>query len=238
MNNECEERVVAVIEPQKFTGEDELATQVTDIEVKAEGLVVANDVQYQEAGDFGVLLKQKMAEVTEFFAPMKKSAHEAHKQICDKEKQMLAPLKNAENALKKAMGAYVMKKEQERIAAEEAARKLAQEEADRKLNEAITAEAEGDDIAAQFAMLEAEIADRASRTVVIDDDSPKAKGVSYQKDWEIIMHDPERVPVSVNGVVIRPVDLGAVMKLIRASKGTIKIPGVVYKETAKMTFRR
>lgn len=236
--NSCEEKVVAVVEPLTSAGEDELAVEVTDIEVRAEGLVVTDDQQYTEAGEFGVLLKQKMAEVTAFFAPMKKAAHDAHKQVCDREKQMLTPLKNAESILKKSMGAYALKKEQERRAAEEAARRLAQEEADRKLEAAITAEQSGDANAVRAAMIDAEIADSASRMVTVEPDTPKAKGVSVQKDWEITGIDLSKVPDTVAGVVIRPVDTAAVMKLIRASKGAIQIEGITYQETAKMSFRR
>lgn len=236
--NSCEEKVVAVVEPLTSAGEDELAVEVTDIEVRAEGLVVTDDQQYTEAGEFGVLLKQKMAEVTAFFAPMKKAAHDAHKQVCDREKQMLTPLKNAESILKKSMGAYALKKEQERRAAEEAARRLAQEEADRKLEAAIAAERSGDADAVKAAMIDAEIADSASRMVTVEPDTPKAKGVSVQKDWEITDIDLSKVPDTVAGVVIRPVDTAAVMKLIRASKGVIQIEGITYQETAKMSFRR
>lgn len=237
MNN-YEEKVVAVVDPLTSAGEDELAVEVTDIEVRAEVLVVADDQQYAEAGEFGVMLKQKMAEVTEFFAPMKKAAHDAHKQVCDREKQMLAPLKNAESILKKSMGTYALKKEQERRAAEEAARRLAQEEATRKLEAAIAAEQNGDADALKAAMLDAEIADTASRTVIVENDTPKTKGVSMQKDWEITDIDLSKVPDSIAGVVIRPVDTAAVMKLIRASKGAIQIEGITYRETAKMSFRR
>lgn len=236
--NSCEEKVVAVVEPLTSAGEDELAVEVTDIEVRAEGLVVTDDQQYTEAGEFGVLLKQKMAEVTAFFAPMKKAAHDAHKQVCDREKQMLTPLKNAESILKKSMGAYALKKEQERRVAEEAARRLAQEEADRKLEAAIAAEQSGDADAVKAAMIDAEIADSASRMVTVEPDTPKAKGVSVQKDWEITGIDLSKVPDTVAGVVIRPVDTAAVMKLIRASKGAIQIEGITYQETAKMSFRR
>lgn len=237
MNN-CEEKVVAVVDPLTSAGEEELATEITDIEVRAGGLAVANDQQYTEAGEFGVLLKQKMAEVTEFFAPMKKAAHDAHKQVCDREKQMLAPLKNAESILKKSMGAYALKKEQERKAAEEAARRLAQEEADRKLEAAIAAEQNGDADALKAAMLDAEIADSAARMVTVESETPKAKGISFQKDWEITDIDLSKVPDTVSGVLIRPVDTAAVMKLIRATKGTIQIEGITYRETSKMSFRR
>ena len=237
MNN-YEEKVVAVVDPLTSAGEEELATEITDIEVRAGGLVVANDQQYTEAGEFGVLLKQKMAEVTEFFAPMKKAAHDAHKQVCDREKQMLAPLKNAESILKKSMGAYALKKEQERKVAEEAARRLAQEEADRKLEAAIAAEQNGDADALKAAMLDAEIADSASRMVPVESETPKAKGVSFQKDWEITDIDLSKVPDTIAGVLIRPVDTAAVMKLIRATKGAIQIEGITYRETSKMSFRR
>ena len=236
--NDYEERVVAVVEPLSSAGEEELATEVTDIEIKATELVVNNDQQYQDAGEFGVILKQKMAEVTEFFAPMKKAAHDAHKQVCDREKTMLAPLKKAESILKKSMGDYAMKKEQERRAAEEAARRLAQEEADRKLEAAIASERNGDTDELNAAMIDAEIADNASRMVTVESDTPNAKGTRVSKDWEITNIDVSKVPNSVAGVVIRPVDTGEVMRLIRASKGTIQIDGITYKETTKISFRR
>lgn len=232
-----EEKVVAVID-QKAITETALATKVANDEEAAYSLVVENDAQYAEAGEFGIHLKQAMSEVTDFFAPMKKAAHEAHKNICDREKQMLTPLKNAEAALKKSMGAYALKKEQERKAAEEAARRLAQEEAERKLAEAIKAEENGDETAVKAALLDAEIADSASRMATVDVASPKAKGVSVRKDWEITDIDLSKVPDTVMGVVIRPVDTAAVMKLVRASKGAIKIDGITYKETANMSFRK
>lgn len=237
MNN-LEEKVVAVVDPLTSAGEEELATQVTDLEVRAQKLTVSDDQQYEEAGQIGTLIKQRMSEVTDFFAPMKKAAHEAHKQICDREKKMLAPLKKAEAALKDAMGEYVMRQEEERRAAEEEARHLAQAEADRKLEEAIQAEQDGDEEALRAAMIDAEIADSASRSVFVDGGAPKTKGVSYQQDWEITAIDASKVPTEINGAIIRPVDTGAVMKLIRASKGTIQIEGITYKEKAKMSFRR
>ena len=67
---------------------------------------------------------------------------------------------------------------------------------------------------------------------------PKVKGVSSSKDWEITGIDAAKVPVEVAGTIIRPVDEKAIMRLIRASKGTIKIPGITYKVTMKMSARR
>ena len=77
-----------------------------------------------------------------------------------------------------------------------------------------------------------------SRMVFIPGGDPKAKGVSASKDWEIVSIDSKDVPLAVSGVEIRPVDVAAVMRLIRASKGTIQIPGIVYRAVAKMSFSR
>ena len=232
------ETVVAVIEPQTASGEDRLANEVTDIESRAEGMVVTDDRQYTEAGEFGVLLKQKMAEVTAFFAPMKKAAHDAHKQVCDREKQMLKPLKEAEGILKRSMGAYVLKKEKERQEVEQAARWIAKEAVDKKLEEAVAAEATGNQAALSDALMDATIADNASRMVSVESSIPQAKGVSYKKDWQITNIDTNRVPDSIFGVIIRPVDTADVMRLILSSNVTVQIDGVDYCETANVTFRR
>lgn len=237
MNNEVE-TVVAVIDSSSTDGELDLARQITTIGLQAESLIVSSDNEYAQAGAFGRELKAKMAEVAEFFAPLKKSAHEAHKQICEREKTMLKPLKDAEAILKRAMGGYALERERKRIEAEETARRLAKEEAERKLAESVKAEEAGDKEAAEMALLDAEIAEAASSYIVIEEDKLDVKGVSTTTDWEIDSIDMSKVPVTLAGVVLRPVDTTAVIKLIRASKGKIAIPGIEYKQVAKVSFRR
>ena len=39
------------------------------------------------------------------------------------------------------------------------------------------------------------------------------------------------------GVLLRPVDEKAALRLIRATKGTIKIPGIEYEETYSVSIR-
>jgi hypothetical protein len=151
---------------------------------------------------------------------------------------MLTPLTNAEKTLKHTMGAYTLRKAQERRAAEEAARKRAQEEAERKLAEASAMEQAGDKEAATSAMIDAQIADTMSRTIQIFTPQPKAEGVSQTKDWEILSVDVSQVPTVFSGMILRPVDEKAVIRLIRASKGAIQIPGVTYQETIKTSIRK
>ena len=78
----------------------------------------------------------------------------------------------------------------------------------------------------------------AAANVFAAPSTPKVKGVSSSKDWEITGINAAQVPINFSGVELRPVDKAAIMRLIRASKGSIQIPGVQYVERAKMSFSR
>ena len=233
-----EEKVVAVVSQPKESAEEALATAVTAIEMRASMVAVTNDDEYREAGAFGVELRERMNEVTTFFAPMKKAAHDAHKQICEREKQMLAPLKSAEQMLKGVISSYMQKKEAERREAEEAAKRLAMQEYEEKMKAAVEAEKNGKEEEAEAAFVDAAAAESMSRQLTIESTAPSMKGVSTQTDYEIVSVEMKDVPTEVNGVVIRPVDLAAIKRLIKASKGTIKIEGISYKEVKTTSFRR
>ena len=112
------ETLVAQVPQTAPEDEQQLNREVTDIEFQAESMVILSDDDYTAAGEFGKMLKQKAAQVTSFFKPMKDSAYQAHKAICDREKAMLTPLKNAEKTVKKAMGDYFAEQERKRQEAE------------------------------------------------------------------------------------------------------------------------
>ena len=233
------ETVVAAVPVPGASEEQALTTEVTGLQVFAEGFIVETDDDYQKACEFGRELKRKESEVTEFFKPMKDAAHQAHKAVCDREKAMLQPLKNAERVLKESVGLFLTERERKRKAAEEAARRAAEEERERKLREAIEAEAAGDNEAAADAMTEAMIMDQASATITVETGNPaKAAGTAVRKDWRIKSVDPKAVPVEICGIELRPVDNAAVMRLIRMSKGNVSIPGIEFEEVNTMSFRR
>ena len=232
------ESIVAVMPELEPVDEQQLTQEVTDIEFRAESFVIQTPEDYEAAGEFGKLLKRKAAEVTGFFKPMKDSAYQAHKAVCDREKAMLTPLKNAEKIVKKTIGDYLMEQERIRREAEEAARRAAEEERERKLKEAMALEAAGDKEGAEAAVEEAVVMDEATGYSVPASVKPKVSGVSTSKDWEITSIDTAKVPVNFSGMELRPVDQAAVIRLIRASKGSIAIPGIAYREVAKMSFRR
>ena len=232
------ETMVATVPQAEIVDEQQLSRDVTDIEFQAESLVIQTDEDYAFAGEFGKMLKKKASQVTTFFKPMKDSAYQAHKAVCDREKAMLTPLRNAEKIIRQAINIYDAEQKRKRREAEEAARRAAEAERERKMREASELEAAGDNEGAEAAFEEAAIMDdAASYAVVPATAAPKVSGVSTSKDWEIVEIDPKAVPLAVAGVEIRPVDKAAVMRLIRTSKGQIEIPGITYREVAKISFR-
>ena len=232
------ETMVATVPQAEIVDEQQLSRDVTDIEFQAEALVIQTDEDYAFAGEVGKMLKKKASQVTTFFKPMKDSAYQAHKAVCDREKAMLTPLRNAEKIIKQAINIYDAEQKRKRREAEEAARRAAEAERERKMREASELEAAGDNEGAEAAFEEAAIMDdAASYAVVPATAAPKVSGVSTSKDWEIVEIDPKAVPLAVAGVEIRPVDKAAVMRLIRTSKGQIEIPGITYREVAKISFR-
>ena len=211
---------------------------MTDIELQAESVTISSHDDYQVAAEFGRLIKKRSSEVQAFFEPMKKAAHEPHRSVCERERQMLTPLVNAEKVIKKAMGSWAIEQERIRQKEEEVLRKAAQAESDRLLAVAIEAEETGNKAAADAAMANALVVDQAGKNISLGASKPQAEGVSMTTDWELVEVNNREVPLSINGVELRPVDTKAVMRLIRTSKGKVIIPGITYKAVAKMSFRK
>lgn len=215
--------------------EERLSKEVSSIEAQAQQIVINNDDDYAFAGQVTRDVKAAQKRVEEYWEPMRKSTYDAYKAVTDHKKEMLDPLKNAEAILKRKIGVYHMEQERKRREEEERLRKFAEEEAQRKLEEAVQAEENGDMEAAEYAMAEAEALDNMS--VNVEMAKPKVSGVSSIKTWEIVGIDPKLVPVEIAGVEIRPVDRAAILRLIKATKGQIAIPGVKYKETVSVAVR-
>lgn len=218
--------------------EKELTSTVSNVELAANDLAISTSKDYEKAGAFGRELKRLAEQVKTYWKIPKDLAHKAHADICSKEKAMLAPIENAEKVLKTKMSAYNVEQERIRRDAEEAARKAAREAAERKLEEAIALSDSGNDDEAEMAFEESAIMEGVASTITLAADKPQAKGVSSKKDWVIKSIDPAKVPVKFAGVMIRPVDEKAVMRLIRASKGQIKIDGIEFEEIVSMSFRK
>ena len=217
--------------------ENKLGRQVSLIERQASSVAVTSEEGFVRAGELTKQVKAMQKQVTEYWEPMRKSTYEAYTAVNQHKKEMLDPLESAENILKRKMSDYTMEQERIRREQEEAMRKAAEAEMARKLEEAEDAESRGDTVGAEFAMAEAEVMEGVAVSGGLRHQAPKAKGVSQTKTWKITKIDSEKVPVSLNGMELRPVDEKLVLQLIKASKGKISIPGVEYKEDVIISVR-
>lgn len=225
MSNTKKETAIA---PQ----EQQMGQEVSRIEQAAYAVVIANDADYEKAGELLTGIKAQQKTVKEFFEPLRKATKAAYDSVLSRRKDMTDPLDSAEKVIKGKMGAYRQEAERKRREQEEKLRRASEAEREKAFAAAVAAEASGDALGAEMAMMEAEVMDDAAAVATVHMAAPKAKGISTRVGYEITGIDLDKVPVAIAGVVIRPVDEKAVMALIKASKGKIQIPGVTYKETA------
>lgn len=215
--------------------EVQLGKDATSIEAQAASLTITNDADYTAAAEMLKSIKGLLKRIGEYWDEPISAAYQAHKMLTAKRKQMEDGPKKGETILKKKMADYQREQERKRREEEEKVRRLIREEQERKLAEAINAEQNGDHDALEYAMAEAEAYDGVQ--AVVEKKSVKVEGISQKKSWKISSIDPEKVPIAFSGIVLRPVDEGAIMRLIVASKGQIQIPGVKVEETIVMSVR-
>lgn len=202
---------------------------------EARGLSIENQQDYEAAGRFLVEIKARAKQVKDYWAQPKDAAKNAHQAIVDREKAMLAPLREAERVVKGSMVKYQEAVELARRQAEEEGRKRQQEEAGRLLQQAIDAQDSGDDQEAAINLAMAEMVDQMMPQSQIE--TPKAIGTSVSKTWKARVFDEEAVPAYVNGMMIRKIDLVALNGIARMSKGTAKIPGVEFYQDMNISAR-
>ena len=211
--------------------ESKLGKEVSLIEQRAEAVVVASVADFEDAGLFLKQIKQAQKQVKDYWEPLRVSAKKSYDEVLAHRKEMIEPLEKAEKIVKAKVNEYSAEQERKRREQEEAMRRLAQAEIDRHLNEAAEAEANGDAVGA--AMAEAEMMEGVSIAGGVQHQTPKVKGISQSKTWEICESecDWSKVPVSLIGIELRPVDKAAVLRLIKMSKGQVEIPGIKFRET-------
>lgn len=217
--------------------QETLGKEASLIEQRAAGMEVVNEASFAVAGELAKQVKGMQKKVKEYWEPLRVSAKRAYDNVLAKKKQMMDPLEGAEAILKRKMGDFTREQQRKARELEEQLRREAQAEMERKLTEAAAAEGSGDQAAADFAMAEAEVYEAYAATVSAPVQKPKATGISTQKTWKIKSIDSGKVPISCNGVELRPVDTAAVLRLIKSCKGEVSIPGVVFEEDVTVSVR-
>lgn len=202
---------------------------------QAKSLTITTQEDYKAAADALSEIKKRAKQVKDYWQKPKADAAAAHKTICDKEKEMLAPLNEAEKIIKNTMVVYHAALEEARRKAEEEAKKRKQEEVDRLLSESMTAEQNGDTVSAATTMAMAQMIDDMPSSVVLD--NPKASGTSVRKTWKAKIVDPKIVPAYVNDIEVRTINMSALNQLARMTSGTLSVPGVEFYEESSISVR-
>jgi hypothetical protein len=220
--------------------EETLAHSAELAVIEAQSIIITDNDQYGLASQLLVEHKKRIKAVKDYWDKPKSMAKQAHQEICDKEKAMLAPFTQAETIIKAAMVTYQRKVEEERRAAEAEARKRQQEEAERLLAEAIKAEDSGNTTRANAVMAMAQTIDEMP--VVSEVEAPKASGISTRKTWKARVIDEKLVPAYANGpglflVEIRTINQSTLNNIARTSNGTARIPGVEFYEDVTISAR-
>lgn len=219
---------VAAKQPSELSIESQLESSGNLMIAEAQRMTIESQSDYEYAGRFLVEIKTRTKQVKDYWAKPKSDAKSAHQTICDREKEMLRPLADAEAIIKKSMVNYQAAVEKARREAEEAARKRQQEEADRLLEQAIAAEECGNDRDAAVNMAMAQMVSDMNATPVIA--APKATGTSVRKTWKARIVDPTLVPAYANGLEIREIKMTALNSIAKMTNGTASIPGVEFYE--------
>jgi hypothetical protein len=182
----------------------------------AGAVVVRSDGDFERAADFLSGVVALKAEINAAFAPLVEAAHLAHKAATSQRAKALAPVEEAETAVRKALAAYQAEQEMARVAL------LAEEE--RRLS------AERAALEAQAEALEEEGAHAAARSLAIAAAkvqpeplraTPKQEGLSFRESWRFEVENLDQVPREY----LRP-DERKIGAAVAAFKGETKIPGV------------
>ena len=75
---------------------------------EAKSLKIESQQDYERAAAVLIEIKRRAKQMKDYWKPTKEAAKTAHAQVCQREKEMLAPLEEAEKAIKASMAGYQM----------------------------------------------------------------------------------------------------------------------------------
>lgn len=152
---------------------------------------IANDAALADAAELAKAAAAGRKAVVEFFAPMKKAADEAHRAVCERERQLLAPFERAASLMRAKLGAYQDARAARLLAdarADEARQRKAA--ADRQLDDAVRLEAIGRATGDPAYQHQAEqVLDLPIRVAVKPPAPPKVPGISFAPETSVVLED-------------------------------------------------
>ena len=197
-----------------------------DLTKQATSIVIKDQLQYGRANNFLRAVKDLQKEIHNTFDPIVSAAYKTHQEASSKRKLHLMPAVSAEIVVKNKM---IMYDDKMKAKQREEQRKIdlkAEIEADKKRKE-LAARAEK--WAAKGKTAKAEELQKQAEEVeviapVVAPKVEKVRGVSFKENWSAIVVDETKVPreyLQVNTMALN--------RIAKATKGSIKIPGVEFK---------
>jgi hypothetical protein len=240
---------VIPIGPAPTGSRDELARDAASWRAKVAGFLVVDLASHEAAQKMLVELAERRNKVIDFFKKHKANAHKVWKDLCDDERNILAPYVEAETLLKQRAGQYHYDQlkaaaaldEQRRMAAESEARARAVKEADdMTLAAAEELHAMGDTEGAQLVLehpMEPEI--RYNAPLPVQPAVAEVEGMGGRIEYKVKIHDLVAVPREYLVVDIDKTE-AHISRLAKASRGRLQIPGCSIRETyaVRRTGRR
>lgn len=207
-----------------MTNPETAATIAPDLAGEARALVAGSPAAIATAEDAAAAVKdrERLADlrrrVVEYFGPLKSSAHQLHKNICQRERVILDPIDVRDEAIRLQLRTYKIAEDAARTAREAEAAKFAQRaEEDRATHEAAIAELAGDpDLAA--AIVEEAV---QAPPPVVPLPAPAVPGLKFVQRWKWEIEDVHAIPRE-----FLKVDEVRINGYVRTMKSSGAIPGV------------
>lgn len=215
-----------------------------ELEANTQSLVLRLDANHQitslaaleQAVTDRQMIGDAIKRVEEFFAPFKKMAYDLHKALCNRETEILTPLKRVDHTKRLAISTY--KEEQDRIR-EARERELSEQQRIEQQNRA-AAEAAALESSGEHEMAAAVMEEAISATMpiaVLPDATRQVDGLKFTRRWgwkyaggpKEIKQTPPNVVARTMQLIPREflcVDEKKVGAYVRSMKGSASIPGI------------
>jgi hypothetical protein len=214
----------------------ELATATQALALRLRDSRITDLVTLEQAVADRRALGEALKRVAAFFAPLKKMAYDLHKALCDRENEVTTPLKTLDEVKRRAIGDFKaaqdrIRQQQEQVLADARRR----DEQDRAAATAAQLERSGE--AEMAAQVLAEAIAAPAPVVVLPDETQQIEGLHFTRRylWRYA-GGPQDLDQTPPAVVARTMELiprtylqvdeKKVGAIVRASKGTIAIPGL------------
>lgn len=217
-------------------------TALTTVQ-QARAMEVKTVEQRTLAAETGRIIAGLIKEATDWFAPMKRAAAAAHKEICNRENSTLEPLEAAKRYLSTQIGQFDAAEEQRRRVEEARLQEVVRQEAeaearrvaeDRAILDAIEAEGAGDAKAAAALLNNPVPVEVYVAPVILPTSVPKTAGVSARKAFKFRITDVNAI--NRDYLVADEKKIGQVVRAL-GLKAAAQIGGIEVYEENSAAFR-